>query len=61
MPDYKKLYFALCRANAQAADLLLRAARQAEEELLRDDPPPLRLNDAQPPQPDPARPDKPPQ
>jgi hypothetical protein len=61
MPDYKKLYFALCRANAQAADLLLHAARQAEEELLRDDPPPLRLgsDNAPPQEPEPARPDEP--
>jgi hypothetical protein len=60
MPDYKKLYFALCRANAQAADLLLHAARQAEEELLREDPPPLRLraDDAPPQEANAARPDE---
>jgi hypothetical protein len=54
MPDYKKLYFALCRANAQAADLLLRSAAAAEEELLRETPPPLRLDNAPGPEPDPA-------
>jgi hypothetical protein len=60
MPDYKKLYFALCRANAQAADLLLHAARQAEEELLREDPPPLRLrSDDAPSEPNAARPGEP--
>jgi hypothetical protein len=60
MPDYKKLYFALCRANAQAAELLLHATRQAEEELLREDPPPLRLDDAQPQrEPEATRPDEP--
>jgi hypothetical protein len=49
MPDYKKLYFALCRANAEAAELLLRSTALAEEELLREMPPPLRLGDTSAP------------
>ena len=43
MPDYKKMYFELFRANAQAAQLLQAAQQHAEQTLLEADPPPLRL------------------
>lgn len=43
-PDYKAMYLELFRANAQAAELLLQAQQRAEDVLLADDPPPLRLN-----------------
>ena len=45
-PDYKALYFELFRASEQAARLLREAQCRAEQELLRADPPPLRLDEA---------------
>lgn len=43
-PDYKAMYLELFRASAQAAELLLQAQQRAEDALLADDLPPLRLN-----------------
>ena len=45
-PDYKELYLELFRANEQASRLLEDAQRRAEQEVLRADPPPIRLDDA---------------
>ena len=45
-PDYKELYLELFRANEQARRLLEDAQRRAEQEVLRADPPPIRLDDA---------------
>ena len=45
-PDYKELYLELFRANEQARRLLEDAQRRAEQEFLRADPPPIRLDDA---------------
>ncbi|MGN0706827.1 MAG: hypothetical protein ACI4JC_02365 [Faecalibacterium sp.] len=47
-PDYKALYLELFRASEQAARLLWDAQRRAEQELLRADPPPLRLDGTPP-------------
>ena len=48
MPDYKKMYFELFRANAQAAQLLQAAQQHAEQTLLEADPPPLKLGQPKP-------------
>ena len=42
-PDYKTLYFELFRASVQAVQLLQDAQAHAEQQLLAEDPPPLRL------------------
>ena len=42
-PDYKALYFELFRASVQAVQLLQDAQAHAEQQLLAEDPPPLRL------------------
>lgn len=42
-PDYKAMYFELFRASVQAAQLLQDAQTRAEQQLLAEDPPPLRL------------------
>ena len=46
-PDYKELYLELFRANEQARRLLEDAQRRAEQEVLRADPPPIRLDDTE--------------
>ena len=43
MPDYKAMYFELFRASVQAVQLLQDAQAHAEQQLLAEDPPPLRL------------------
>ncbi len=43
MPDYKAMYLELFRASVQAAQLLQDAQARAEQKLLAEDPPPLRL------------------
>lgn len=43
MPDYKAMYLELFRANEQAARLLWEAQQRAEQQLLDEAPPPLRL------------------
>ena len=43
MPDYKALYFELFRASEQAARLLHEAQQRAEEQVMAEDAPPLRL------------------
>ena len=43
MPDYKKLYYQLFRANEQALRALLQAQQAAEQTVLEEDEPPLRL------------------
>ena len=43
MPDYKAMYFELFRASVQAVQLLQDAHAHAEQQLLAEDPPPLRL------------------
>ncbi len=51
MPDYKALYFALFRANAAAADVLLRAQTDAEQSFLKEEAsPPLVLWEGEKPQ-----------
>ena len=42
-PDYKALYFELFRVSVQAVQLLQDAQAHAEQQLLAEDPPPLRL------------------
>ena len=42
-PDYKAMYFELFRASVQAVQLLQDAQAHAEQQLLAEDPPPLRL------------------
>lgn len=44
-PDYKALYFELFRASEQAARLLHEAQQRAEEQVMAEDEPPLRLED----------------
>ena len=44
-PDYKALYFELFRASEQAARLLHEAQQRAEEQVMAEDEPPLRLDD----------------
>lgn len=44
-PDYKALYFELFRASEQAARLLHEAQQQAEEQVMAEDEPPLRLEE----------------
>ena len=44
-PDYKALYFELFRANEQAARLLHEAQQRAEEQVMAEDEPPLRLEE----------------
>ena len=51
MPDYKAMYFELFRASVQAVQLLQDAQAHAEQQLLAEDPPPLRLGEAPPPPP----------
>ncbi len=46
MPDYKAMYLELFRASVQAAQLLQDAQARAEQKLLAEDPPPLRLEQA---------------
>jgi len=41
--DYKAMYFELFRASVQAVQLLQDAQAHAEQQLLAEDPPPLRL------------------
>ena len=48
-PDYKALYFELFRASEQAARLLHEAQQRAEEQVMAEDEPPLRLEE--PPRP----------
>ena len=48
MPDYKAMYLELFRASVQAAQLLQDAQARAEQKLLAEDPPPLRLEQAGP-------------
>ncbi len=43
MPDYKKLYFELFRANATAAQQLLDAQLRAEEAVMWESDPPIAL------------------
>ena len=43
MPDYKAMYFELFRASVQAVQLLQDAQAHAEQQLLAEDLPPLRL------------------
>ena len=45
MPDYKAMYFELFRASVQAVQLLQDAQAHAEQQLLAEDPPPLRLDE----------------
>ena len=45
-PDYKAMYFELFRASVQAAQLLLDAQARAEQQLLAEDPPPIKLDEA---------------
>lgn len=47
MPDYKAMYLELFRASAQAAELLLQAQQRAEDALLADELPPLRICETQ--------------
>ncbi len=47
MPDYKKLYFDLFRANAAAVQLLIAAQQQAENAVLAGQEPPLHLPEAE--------------
>ena len=47
-PDYKALYFELFRASVQAVQLLQDAQAHAEQQLLAEDPPPLRLDETEP-------------
>ena len=49
MPDYKAMYFELFRASVQAVQLLQDAQAHAEQQLLAEDPPPLRLASPSPP------------
>ena len=42
-PDYKAMYLELFRASQQAARLLQQAQARAEQRLLAEDPPPVRL------------------
>ena len=51
MPDYKAMYFELFRASVQAVQLLQDAQAHAEQQLLAEDPPPLRLEVLPPPLP----------
>ena len=44
-PDYKALYFELFRASEQAARLLHEAQQRAEEQVMAEDEPPLRLEE----------------
>ena len=44
-PDYKTMYLELFRASEQAARILREAQLRAEEHLLEEPPPPLRLED----------------
>ena len=44
-PDYKALYFELFRASEQAARLLHEAQQRAEEQVMTEDEPPLRLEE----------------
>ena len=46
-PDYKAMYFELFRASVQAVELLQSAQARAEEQLLADDPPPIRLDETE--------------
>ncbi len=43
-PDYKAMYLELFRASEQAARLLWEAQQRAEQQLLEESPPPLRLD-----------------
>ena len=47
-PDYKALYFELFRASEQAARILLEAQQKAEEQIMEDDQPPMRLSPSSP-------------
>ncbi len=47
VPDYKAMYLELFRASAQAAELLLQAQQRAEDALLADELPPLRICETQ--------------
>ena len=47
MPDYKAMYFELFRASVQAVQLLQDAQARAEQQLLADDLPPLRLDETE--------------
>ena len=49
-PDYKAMYLELFRASVQAAQLLQDAQARAEQQLLAEDPPPLRLDREELPQ-----------
>ena len=48
-PDYKAMYLELFRASEQAARILREAQQRAEEHLLEEPPPPLRLEAERPP------------
>lgn len=50
-PDYKALYFELFRASEQAARLLHEAQQRAEEQVMAEDEPPLRLEEPLRPRP----------
>ena len=59
MPDYKAMYFELFRASVQAVQLLQDAQAHAEQQLLAEDPPPLRLEPEElPPSPSVTAPSK---
>ena len=45
VPDYKAMYFELFRASEQAARLLHEAQQRAEEQVMAEDEPPLRLEE----------------
>ena len=47
-PDYKAMYFELFRASEQAARILLEAQQKAEEQIMEDDQPPMRLSPSSP-------------
>ena len=48
VPDYKAMYFELFRASEQAARILLEAQQKAEEQIMEDDQPPMRLSPSSP-------------
>ena len=48
-PDYRELYLEMFRANEAAIRLLQQAQARAEAAYLAQDPPPLRLQEKEPP------------